>query len=194
MNTKAAAAEDAVRALDEFSANSYSPASVGKLVLVRSFIEAQAERICELEAELAEAKRENGRFADMLESAVADWRKLYAAERAERVRVEGILLNDVQAERQESDEHIAGLDTVIRTQDKTIGDLRAHIQRINVAYNDVVSRAESAEARVKELEAALADMLSGWRYIRENHGDLYGVGWDRCEQSAKAALRAEASA
>ena len=143
---------------------------------------------------LAEAEAENGRFAGMLEDSVSGWRKLYTEERAERVRIEGILLNDVQAERQESDEHIAGLDTVIRTQDKTIGDLRAHIQRINVAYNDVVSRAESAEARVKELEAALADMLSGWRYIRENHGDLYGVGWDRCEQSAKAALRAEASA
>lgn len=35
---------------------------------------------------------------------------------------------------------------------------------------------------------ALEDMLSGWRYIREQHGDLYGVGWDRCEQAARAAI------
>jgi len=35
---------------------------------------------------------------------------------------------------------------------------------------------------------ALADMLAGWRYIREHHGDLYGVGWDRAEQKAAAAL------
>lgn len=42
--------------------------------------------------------------------------------------------------------------------------------------------------RVKELEEALRDMHSGWRYIRMSHGDLYGVGWDRCEEKASAAL------
>jgi hypothetical protein len=45
-------------------------------------------------------------------------------------------------------------------------------------------------ARIEQLERALRDMLSGWRYIREYHGDLAGVGWDRCEQSASAALAA----
>lgn len=39
-----------------------------------------------------------------------------------------------------------------------------------------------------ELVAALEDMLSGWKYIRETHGDLYGVGWDRAEGKARAAL------
>lgn len=38
------------------------------------------------------------------------------------------------------------------------------------------------------LREALTDMLSGWRYIRQNHGDLYGVGWDRAEDKARAAL------
>ena len=47
---------------------------------------------------------------------------------------------------------------------------------------------EAAEARVVKLREALTDMRSGWRYIREFHGDLYGVAWDRCEQSATAAL------
>ncbi len=42
-----------------------------------------------------------------------------------------------------------------------------------------------------ELEAAreaMKDALSGWRYIRETHGDLYGVGWDRVEQKLTAAM------
>ncbi|MDE2104451.1 MAG: hypothetical protein KGL39_44865 [Patescibacteria group bacterium] len=43
-------------------------------------------------------------------------------------------------------------------------------------------------AEIERLRAALSDMLSGWRYIREHYGDLYGVGWDRCENAARAAL------
>jgi hypothetical protein len=43
-------------------------------------------------------------------------------------------------------------------------------------------------ARVHQLSDALHDMHTGWRYIRRMHGDLPGVGWDRCEQSARAAL------
>ena len=39
-----------------------------------------------------------------------------------------------------------------------------------------------------DLLAALADALSGWRYIRSHHGDLYGVGWDRVETAASAAI------
>jgi hypothetical protein len=41
------------------------------------------------------------------------------------------------------------------------------------------------------LREALTDMLSGWRYIRETHGDLYGVGWDRAQEKAIAALAAQ---
>lgn len=41
-----------------------------------------------------------------------------------------------------------------------------------------------------QLREALEDMLSGWRYIREAHGDLYGVGWDRAEEQARDALKA----
>lgn len=39
-----------------------------------------------------------------------------------------------------------------------------------------------------ELLAALKDMHGGWRYIRSSYGDLYGVGWDRCEESASKAI------
>ena len=46
------------------------------------------------------------------------------------------------------------------------------------------------EAEVKTLREALIDMRSGWKYIRETHGDLYGVGWDRAQNKADAALAA----
>lgn len=38
------------------------------------------------------------------------------------------------------------------------------------------------------LKEALSDMLSGWKYIREVHGDLYGVGWDRAQGKAEKLL------
>lgn len=37
---------------------------------------------------------------------------------------------------------------------------------------------------------ALKDMNCGWKYIRESHGDLYGVGWDRAQQKADDASEA----
>lgn len=43
-------------------------------------------------------------------------------------------------------------------------------------------------AAAPELLEALRDMLSGWRYIRETHGDLYGVGWDRAQGKAEGAI------
>ena len=42
--------------------------------------------------------------------------------------------------------------------------------------------------QTEQLAAALRDMLSGWRYIRSSHGDLYGVGWDRAQGNAEATL------
>jgi len=41
-----------------------------------------------------------------------------------------------------------------------------------------------------ELLEALRDMLGGWKYIRSFHGDLYGVGWDRAQGKAEAAIAA----
>ena len=52
----------------------------------------------------------------------------------------------------------------------------------------VLSDEEMAKREIKRLRAALQDALSGWRYIRETHGDLYGVGWDRVQRKAEAAL------
>jgi len=44
------------------------------------------------------------------------------------------------------------------------------------------------QERSERLEMALQDMLSGWKYIRETHGDLYGVGWNRAQANAETAL------
>jgi hypothetical protein len=61
-----------------------------------------------------------------------------------------------------------------------------------------INHASAETAKVLEHAiGALADILGGWRYIRQSHGDLYGVGWDRCEKSASiaiAALRTEVEA
>lgn len=43
-------------------------------------------------------------------------------------------------------------------------------------------------AAAPDLLEALQDMLSGWKYIREQHGDLYGVGWDRAQDKAQEAI------
>lgn len=42
-----------------------------------------------------------------------------------------------------------------------------------------------------DLRCALEDLLSGWRYIRESYGDLYGVGWNRAQRKAEQALGIE---
>lgn len=63
-----------------------------------------------------------------------------------------------------------------------------------IAQHFVVDAPLIAEANAKllaaapELLEALQDMLSGWRYIRESHGDLYGVGWDRAQEKAESAI------
>ena len=43
-------------------------------------------------------------------------------------------------------------------------------------------------AAAPALLEALKDAISGLRYIRHAHGELYGVGWDRVEASASAAI------
>jgi hypothetical protein len=54
------------------------------------------------------------------------------------------------------------------------------------------------EIQIKDLKAvnaelldALKDMHGGWQYIRETHGDLYRVGWDRAQKKAEAAIAKE---
>lgn len=65
-----------------------------------------------------------------------------------------------------------------------------HIATVFEGGKDPDENAANARliAAAPDLLAALEDMLSGWRYIRETHGDLYGVGWDRAENAARAAI------
>ena len=42
--------------------------------------------------------------------------------------------------------------------------------------------------RVKQLEDALKDARGALLYVREVHGELYGVVFDRVEEKAKLAL------
>jgi hypothetical protein len=49
----------------------------------------------------------------------------------------------------------------------------------------------AAKADAERLREALTDMYAGWKYIRSFHGDLYGVGWDRAQNKAEAALAKE---
>jgi hypothetical protein len=48
--------------------------------------------------------------------------------------------------------------------------------------------ARALERERDEAREALTDMLSGWKYIRQVHGDLYGVGWDRAQTKAEKVL------
>lgn len=88
---------------------------------------------------------------------------------------------------------------VVRSRDEALQALAA-AQAEASALREAKAKTERAAGEhiarlLKERDAAqdaLKDMLGGWVYIRQQHGDLYGVGWDRCEQSARAALAQEA--
>ncbi|MFO0447482.1 MAG: hypothetical protein ACK52I_02125 [Pseudomonadota bacterium] len=46
---------------------------------------------------------------------------------------------------------------------------------------------KTQRAAMQQALEALRDMYAGWQYIRSFHGDLYGVGWDRCDEKGKPA-------
>jgi len=53
-------------------------------------------------------------------------------------------------------------------------------------------RSEKAEAACAQMREALEDCAGGLRYIRQMHGELYGVGWDRALGRSDAALSTDA--
>lgn len=65
---------------------------------------------------------------------------------------------------------------------------------VDLLLDNGAAALEAAEADAQAMRevvgSALLDARAGWRYIREHHGDLYGVGWDRVEQKLTAALAA----
>jgi hypothetical protein len=76
-------------------------------------------------------------------------------------------------------------------------DIRTNLWHIRVAEGLGGSmRGYCGEKRARLIAAApdlleaLKDILSGWRYIRQDaaHQSIYGVGWDRAQQAAEAAI------
>jgi hypothetical protein len=59
-----------------------------------------------------------------------------------------------------------------------------------ICWSIDVAKYFAEDAKLKQLVDALSDMRSGWIYIRQTYGDLYGVGWDRALEKADAALLA----
>jgi hypothetical protein len=59
---------------------------------------------------------------------------------------------------------------------------------VGAMTHEAAAELRRLQAENAELLAALKDMHSGWKYIRETHGDLYGVGWDRSQGKAEAAI------
>ena len=84
-------------------------------------------------------------------------------------------------------------DILEATVEKTDGELRSIIARCygvslcDEHGGDALSNAKLIAA-CPDLLDALKDMLSGWKYIREVYGDMYGVGWDRAQGKAEAAI------
>jgi len=68
---------------------------------------------------------------------------------------------------------------------KSLSDACGFLQDQERIANDKLA---TVTAQRDEAREALRDMLSGWRYIRFHHGDLYGVGWDRSQAKAEKAL------
>ncbi len=62
------------------------------------------------------------------------------------------------------------------------------VERWNQGKINIFDEMARLERERDEARKALQDMLSGWRYIRKVHGDLYGVGWDRAQAKAEKAL------
>lgn len=60
--------------------------------------------------------------------------------------------------------------------------------RLIAAAPDLLRERVALRAEVARLKIAAADALGGWRYIRNVHGDLGGVGWDRVEAQLAAVL------
>lgn len=79
-------------------------------------------------------------------------------------------------------------DHVPQTDEEFKSMVSDYFEKPKMSMSMYASEKDYWEAKYKVLEEALTDMLNGWIYLRESHGDLYGVGWDRAQQKAEKAL------
>jgi hypothetical protein len=98
-------------------------------------------------------------------------------------------LTAVTEQRDEAQEQLAKIEIVMRAElgGHPDSELWGEAGLIAATMRCVDALGEVTEQR-DEAREALRDMLSGWRYIRQVHGDLYGVGWDRSQTKAEKAL------
>jgi hypothetical protein len=59
------------------------------------------------------------------------------------------------------------------------------------ACREIAAERDQLRAENEALRDALADAVSGLQYIRQTHGDLHGVGFDRVFDKANGAIRGE---
>jgi hypothetical protein len=77
--------------------------------------------------------------------------------------------------------------TIYALNDEGVNRFYASVQDAHAPAYELNANARLI-ASAPDLLEALEDMLSGWKYIRSSHGDLYGVGWDRAQDKAIAAI------
>ena len=74
---------------------------------------------------------------------------------------------------------------------KTLTDRIAELEKqiSELKYEKSSGVYDLTKTLTDDVKDALMDALSGWKYIRHSHGDLYGVGWDRVQDKLEAILR-----
>lgn len=74
--------------------------------------------------------------------------------------------------------------------DAVVEPLYTHpVDAVNTSQKCVDKTQNNRHDLTDEVKDALKDALSGWKYIRHSHGDLYGIGWDRVQDKLEAILR-----
>ena len=81
----------------------------------------------------------------------------------------------------------------LEDQRTALADLNRHVQSLTAEIATLTAERDTLAAKCEQLQDALKDLLSGWRYIRQDpkHIDIYGVGWDRAQHGAEAAIAAQ---
>ena len=103
---------------------------------------------------------------------------------------------DAIASRDAEIERLRGEVAEARDQDRWIIRMAEIREASGVGHKPMLDEVSAAikakiatkDAALGEAEDAITDARAGWRYTREHHGDLYGVGWDRVETKLTAAL------
>ena len=159
------------------------------------------QRLREAEAKLMLAMKRGEQVLEIDENGVVHDPAVEAAERKEPIaqsEIGGWFLNrsKVNSVQEESIEKLIRrcrgahyVDVIVRINGK---DERYQVDWLKhlaaESGGKAAERKGPSEKEVRKIDDALTDALAGWRYIRETHGELYGVGWERVESKLLAAI------